>query len=719
MKKVVSLLLCAVMLVCAAPVALAEGEGAFVRDSFAPAAFDGEYVVIDKAVSAAEALSFFKNKSSLSALGADGSPLSLTDEVTGGERLVSGESEMRLVLRGDANADGKQNARDVIAMMLAIIGGGELCVAADLNADGSTNAIDVVTEMKRLVGLDVAVASERNAAENDDASLGMFFDEAMHQIAITDTAVYGDAEGLMFLARRERENVQIVLTSTEAKQGLSLEIGALENAEGASLATELRYGYYFDMLKWNQLNPCDLSNYTGGYYVDALPEYEDGFAIGANESKAFYLTAISEPDTAPGWYAASVRVLDGEGREIKRSTVRAYVWDFVLDETPASATAFGLSKGSITHKKCQGDYTWLNEQPNAGELITQWYKEYYDLLLDNHISAYGLPYSITDPRADEYMSDPRVTSFIFGSGSGNGGQYHTDDEQLLANYNKLKTNPEWLDKAYFYDVDEPCGGGYDMVRAQWIRLCLLMPKKDFNVVVPWAQNEYISKGTYSATENTDSVEYCRGYLNIWCPQSYAWGIHHSNEERRRLKDNNLYKPREYKEKWINSNIFAATGEKQWAERYADLRADGNKMWWYICESPEVPYANFFESYQGVSVRVVLWQQYLFDSDGLLYWATAEWSGVNKKKTHGDGTILYWGELFGQTAPVPSTRLVEICDGIEDFQYMTQLERLAGRDAALAFVNRVTTAILDWNEDYTNMRDVRNDMGFELEARYAD
>ena len=717
MKKFVALLLCAAMLACAAPTAISgDAPGAFVADNCAPAVFGDGVVYVDKPVAAQEALSFFKNRSAISAVDKNGKALALTDLVVGGARLVCGSSEMKFIARGDANADSSLNSRDVISIMLAIVNGkglSDLCHMADVDNDGSLNAADVVTLMREIVGCDVVVADKLGTAANEDKSMKLFFDEQMHQIDRFDLTAYGPAEGRIYLARREREDAQIVLTSTEAKEGLSLEIGELKNTDGAALATELRYGYYFEMSKWPILNPFN-QDVAGSSYVDGLPKYEDGFAIGANESKAFYLTAISEANSAPGWYSATVRLLDGEGRELKRSTLHAYVWDFALDEAPASATAFGLSKGAVVAKSCYAlgdyDFKWLNAQPNANELTTGWYKEYYDLLLDNHISAYGLPYDITDERADAYMSDPRVTSFQMGSFSkGNGGEYKVSEEVLRANYEKLKSNPEWFDKSYYYDVDEPCGNGYDMVRAQWNMLCALFPAKDFNVVVPWAQNEFISKA------NTDSVEYCRGYLNIWCPQSYAWGIHHSNEERKAIGDRYLYKPREYKERWITTTVFNATGEKQWAERYADLRADGNKMWWYICESPEVPYANFFERYQGVSVRVVLWQQYMFDSDGLLYWAMCEWSEVNKKHTHGDGTLLYWGDLFGQTGAVPSTRLVEIRDGIEDFQYMTQLERIAGRDEAMKFVNRVTTAILDWNEDYKNMRDVRNDLGYALES----
>lgn len=714
MKRTISLILAALMVLGSIAVFPVSSVSPVETDPCSGKTVENGAIVLKQPVSKNSLLSYFRDKTTLTVTDATGERVEQGAALLGsGAKVSRGDDSVTVAVLGDADCDSRINVRDVIEVMKHIVDPGEAIVesAADVDGDGAVNAKDVTDLMKYLVGYEIDAFLELpESAANEDPDLVLFFDEAMHQIERSDTTVYGGAEGLMYLARREREDVQIVLTSTAQKDGLELEIGVLKNADGAELRTELRYGYYFDSLKWNQVNPCDLSNYTGGCYVDALPAYDGAFAIGANESKAFYLTAISEEDAAPGWYEASVRVLDPEGREVKKATLRAYVWNFALDEAPATATAFGLSRGSITAKKSRGDYTGLTT-----EMITAWYKDYYDMLLENHVSAYGLPYSITDDRADAYMSDPRVTSFQMGTFSdGNGGEYRVTEAQLRANYDKLRTNPEWFGKSYYYDVDEPCGNGYDMVRAQWNMLCAMFPDKDFNVVVPWATNDYIAKGGYSATENTDSVEYCRGYLNIWCPQSYAWGIHHTSAERREYGDSALYKPYEYKERWITTQSYEATGKKQWAERYADLRADGNKMWWYICESPEVPYANFFDTYQGVNVRVVLWQQYMFDVDGLLYWAVAEWSSVNKKKTHGDGTLIYWGELFGQTDPVTSTRLTEIRDGIEDFQYMTQLERLTDRDTAMTFVDRVTTAILDWNEDYVNMRDVRREMGYYLE-----
>ena len=708
MKKSLSLLLAAIMLLGTVAVFPVSSASPVEVDPCCGQSVSDGVMTLKRAVTKNELLSYFRSKTTLAVRDAAGEEIAdPTAAVPSGATVSRGEESVSLVVLGDVSGDAKVNARDVYLAMKLVVGdaSGAIKAAADLDGDSFVNSYDVIKLMKYLVGYEVeAFSTARPASEYEDGALGMYFDEEMHQIAVTDTAVYGDLEARAYLARREREDVQIVLTSTEQKDGLWLEIGPLKNADGKRIETEIRYGYYFNTVKWNRLNPCDLDNYTGGKYVDALPKYENSFMIGAGESRSFYLTAKSTENTEPGWYMTTVRVHDSEGREIKLGVIRAYVWDFALDETPASATAFGLSRGAITAKKCKGDYSGV-----TSEMITEWYKDYYDMLLDNHVSSYGLPYSITDERADAYMNDPRVTSFQMGSFSnGNGGEYRVTEEQLRANYDKLRSNPVWFDKSYYYDVDEPCGNGYDMVRAQWNMLCAIFPDKDFDVIVPWAQNEYM------ANAKTDSVEYCRGYLTIWCPQSYAWGIHHTNEERRQYGDQALYKPHEYKERWIGNQTFKATGEKQWAERWADLRNDGSKMWWYVCESPEVPYANFFESYQGVDVRVVFWQQYMFDVDGILYWAVAEWSSVNKKKTHGDGTLIYWGEMFGQTDPVTSTRLTEIRDGIEDFQYMKQLERLTDRDTAMTYVNRVTTAVLDWNEDYTNMRDVRNDLGFALE-----
>ena len=66
-------------------------------------------------------------------------------------------------------------------------------------------------------------------------------------------------------------------------------------------------------------------------------------------------------------------------------------------------------------------------------------------------------------------------------------------------------------------------------------------------------------------------------------------------------------------------------------------------------------------------------------------------------------------------PVPTSRLEAIRDGIEDFQYLSQFERVFGRDEALKYVSRLATDVTHFEQDYRVMEQVRIDLGFSLEG----
>ena len=106
---------------------------------------------------------------------------------------------------------------------------------------------------------------------------------------------------------------------------------------------------------------------------------------------------------------------------------------------------------------------------------------------------------------------------------------------------------------------------------------------------------------------------------------------------------------------------------------------------------------------------------------LLYWSVNNWQGITKNgiKNNGDGVLLYWGELFGQEfGPVASVRLEYVRDGIEDFQYLTQLEKLTDRETAMKYADNVTTSMLQFSEDYNDTENTRSDLGFYLEELYS-
>ena len=95
-------------------------------------------------------------------------------------------------------------------------------------------------------------------------------------------------------------------------------------------------------------------------------------------------------------------------------------------------------------------------------------------------------------------------------------------------------------------------------------------------------------------------------------------------------------------------------------RYDQLRERGNSMWWYVCCSPQYPYANFFSTYQGTMTRVLFWQQYMYNVDGVLYWAVNDWQGGAEWRTmdcgfaYGDGRLVYCGAKYKIRGPISST-----------------------------------------------------------------
>ena len=117
----------------------------------------------------------------------------------------------------------------------------------------------------------------------------------------------------------------------------------------------------------------------------------------------------------------------------------------------------------------------------------------------------------------------------------------------------------------------------------------------------------------------------------------------------------------------------------------------------------------------------MWQQYKYNVKGLLYWSVnawsngAEWRKIDAEFPYGDGRLIYCGKRYGLYGPIGSIRLEYLRDGIEDFQYLTMIEELYGREKADEIVARVTKGILDTHVVSGKMTDVRNEMGDLIEA----
>lgn len=157
---------------------------------------------------------------------------------------------------------------------------------------------------------------------------------------------------------------------------------------------------------------------------------------------------------------------------------------------------------------------------------------------------------------------------------------------------------------------------------------------------------------------------------------------------------------------------------------ADLRKKGHQVWWYVCCSPQYPYANFASvEYPFIEGRLLAWQTFRHKADGLLYWHVNAWTDkfyfdeslcyqtafkLNSiEEMPGDGQLLY----PGAGGPLPSIRLANIRDGSEDYDYLAMYGE-KGRD----FCKKLAPSMTKFSRDPRQLRAFRRQIAEALESR---
>lgn len=505
---------------------------------------------------------------------------------------------------------------------------------------------------------------DKVTAPDEDANLLLWFDHMtekvpQHIVNPTDRNTY-----VITMAGNSIENCQVFLAPTVSNANVNISISPFTNANGVQLKTEI--------LRENYLN------INGVYYPDALPKVNGSISIKAGNSQGFVIKAWADTNQAAGLYSATVTVTDANnGKVIKKANVYVNVLDYSLSEETTLKSAIGLSAWNILvsyNNKGMTDYS-------SEEL----YKIYYDFLLENRLCAYQLPYSLYDNRAIEYLNNPRVNSFVINK---------VDGGDITGAYNVLKDNQSWLDKGFFYYVDEPSESGKLNELQNWgNRLEGAFP--GYNQISPFFTNiEY---------NGVDQVEFMSPYLNIWCTKMFA------------------FTPRD---KYMVSGVQYMTSRLQderygtFAERMEAYQAQGEQMWLYICWEPEQPYTNWLIMGDGTETIVSIWQCMMLNADGILYWDASYWNSNDPLNNmppligataHGDGVLLYSGAEVGSYEPVSSMRLESIRQGMQDHMMLSMLDEAR----AAEFISMVTEDVITYTNDDNYLNYVRQLLALEV------
>ncbi|MBE6708320.1 MAG: DUF4091 domain-containing protein [Ruminococcaceae bacterium] len=676
MKKLLTLALTGAMLLsCAVSVFADDSAGLTLAEGSHLKVENGIVDMIDGAITVGELKAEFAGAVDVAGK-ADDAAVCADDVVTAG-----GESA-KAIIWGDASKDGKITLTDATKMLQSIAKWSVdvSTTAADVDRNDKVNLSDVSKLMQKLAKWDnislgnVRMVFENKAltAEHEDPTLKISFTNFMNKVGAHATDHTGENAFKMKMARNESESCTVLLWSDADREGMTAELSDFVHEYGdATMESDLEWViYYPDLSVFTTVMRDGKVTPTQETYTDDHPEVivdmADSFELKAAANQQFVITVKSNKETPAGMYTATFTVKDAEGKEVKKATVYAYVWDFTLPDTPYSASLFGTATGTS-------------------------YIDYYYHMLEQNLSSYKLPYHILSDEAEEVMSDPRVTAFNIDGFSAPYTGDITDEETVLA-YNKIKNNPEWFKKGLFYYTDEPWCDGLLKVQTTYEYVTKLLGTTEIRNITPLADNTWVSPE--HEVQNIDAVAFIDPYINVWCPRSDAY---------RRLSEGGL---------WTNRYMHRKHGD--YADRAEKFREKGEEIWWYICIAPQLPYPNYFTFYQGVINRLVLWQQYFNNVDGLLYYATGmSWETISKYqfklKDYGDGCLQFPGEKWGRTGPQASWRLYQIRDSFDDFDYMKIAEELVGREEVMKAVTKVSSGMLKYTEDYRVLDAARDEI----------
>ena len=183
-----------------------------------------------------------------------------------------------------------------------------------------------------------------------------------------------------------------------------------------------------------------------------------------------------------------------------------------------------------------------------------------------------------------------------------------------------------------------------------------------------------------------------------------------------------------------SELFPKGHGSQRSQYDVWLAQAGHELWWYqSCSQHESctngtsgPKSSTWPSYMidasPVRNRIFQWMAFLYGVKGELYyqtdlWTDDPWDHLYDFGGNGDGALFYPGtvdRIGGQRpAPVASIRLKLIRDGIEDFEYLTALQKSGRGDMAQKICRTLIHDVLTYKDNPEALDSAREQLGAEV------
>ncbi|MBQ7696620.1 MAG: DUF4091 domain-containing protein [Lentisphaeria bacterium] len=427
------------------------------------------------------------------------------------------------------------------------------------------------------------------------------------------------------LARNESETLQLFLFNAPSGKNTvrSVAVSALTGPGNAVIpASGITVGEVGSVTTV----PPDIPVAFTGPIPDVIFAGKTGGVIPADGLKTFALRIFSGQAPA-GLYRGKITVTMNTGVIEIPLTVR--VWDFGLPKRTTLRTAF-----------CFFEHFYRNWY-GLKKLSAEQKRKIFDFLLDYRLS----PCNIYDSGGDDpLLSDLKMirerTNFMTlqslsrrMTAADAVGKF----EATLREAKKLN----FEDHVYFYSYDELMANVRRLADA----------KRDLKLLREKIPDLKCMQTSFPAPA-------IRELFNVWCPLI----LHFADPAKRAVLE--------------------------------DLKRKGCEIWWYWADDPIKPLPNFFLDYPVFDCRIVGLLSHMYEIKGILYWCTnrewptnmeirdkwpdAAWKpyiyNLRTKKRiakNGMGNLIYPGKN-GEL--LPSLRLENLRDGIEDHEYLAILSR---------------------------------------------
>ncbi len=505
--------------------------------------------------------------------------------------------------------------------------------------------------------------------------------------------IYEDMKGAAQISVRaiggEEEAAQIIMTAGDkAVKEYDVRLSDLKG-QGEEVFSKENIKVYHE----RYINVTGAAEYytVSGYYPDCLVPFERVKAVGetgfkANNNQGLYVSFKIPENQAAGTYTGNMEIVIGGESKIIPITLRVVAGNITAETHVMSS--------------------FLNEwQFFRGELDTteEMYESYNQMLFDyrlgcNNVIVYANKnefhadivdfYAETVCRYAKQIECPGYNiPWFFKNYAGSGktlngreltltNSYDVDKLMLYFRtiaYKGLEENVDPFKKAFVYGYDEPdLNLGIDKAKRAVKEWSYIVKQCKINMTEELRADDSI--------ENQELLEQ----------------ILDSLEKMPHLVLSSTY---------LDNDMDLSQEDIVYCPEFQHLQSDGarstyrlsedNDLWWYGCVNPDYPYPTYHIDDTVLSARLESWMKVDYNIQGNLYWSTCLYTEPKADKngpvvypedlysgtaarslnTNGEGFLFYPGKKYGVDGPLPSVRLEQIRDGLEEYEILYKMGQI--------------------------------------------